>query len=223
MSKKQDRVPARTPTDLERKYNFGKSFAEVYGLATDAQKAADQAEDAAARAEEAVSDLDHEAIFNLFTDNGAIQGIFKGEDGQVYINAAYLAAGIIASADGSVRLDLLNNCVEIDTFNNAGYPGKIQLSSHGIKGFGWDTEAQDYVQTMSIMIGDNMGDASTATAFTSGQAGGGISIAPGKSGAPAFFGTPQSDTQIRGATIKIGNRTCTWKDNGDGTATLIGK
>lgn len=34
---KQDRQGARTPADLERKYNFGKTFAEILGIATDAR------------------------------------------------------------------------------------------------------------------------------------------------------------------------------------------
>lgn len=37
MSEKQDRQGARTPADLERKYQFGKRFAEVMGIALDAQ------------------------------------------------------------------------------------------------------------------------------------------------------------------------------------------
>ena len=34
---KQDRQGARTPADLERKYNFGKTFADLLGIATDAR------------------------------------------------------------------------------------------------------------------------------------------------------------------------------------------
>lgn len=38
---KQDRQGARTPADLERKYNFGKTFAEILGIATDARDSVD--------------------------------------------------------------------------------------------------------------------------------------------------------------------------------------
>lgn len=38
MSEKQDRQGARTPADLERKWQFGKQFAEIMGIALDAQK-----------------------------------------------------------------------------------------------------------------------------------------------------------------------------------------
>lgn len=37
MSEKQDRQGARTAADLERKYQFGKRFAEIMGVALDAQ------------------------------------------------------------------------------------------------------------------------------------------------------------------------------------------
>jgi hypothetical protein len=38
MSAKQDRTAPRTAADIERKYNFGKSFAEVLGLIDDTRK-----------------------------------------------------------------------------------------------------------------------------------------------------------------------------------------
>ena len=41
MSAKQDRQGARTATDLERKYNFGKTFAELLGLINDARESVD--------------------------------------------------------------------------------------------------------------------------------------------------------------------------------------
>ena len=37
MSVKQDRQGARTAADIERKYNYGKKFAEMYGMITDAR------------------------------------------------------------------------------------------------------------------------------------------------------------------------------------------
>lgn len=41
---KQDRQVARTASDLERKYNFGKQFAEIMGIALDAQKTVTEVE-----------------------------------------------------------------------------------------------------------------------------------------------------------------------------------
>ena len=48
---KQDRQGARTVADLEQRYNFGKSFAEVQGFADDARRAADDAQEAAEKME----------------------------------------------------------------------------------------------------------------------------------------------------------------------------
>lgn len=93
---KQDRQGARTVTDLERKYNFERSFAEVMGVATDARTSAEEARKAAQEANDSFSGLDQTAIFNLLTNNGKAQGVYrKGEE--IYINASYIGAGQIAS------------------------------------------------------------------------------------------------------------------------------
>lgn len=42
MSEKQDRYGARTAADLERKYSFGKTFAEILGIANDARNSVDK-------------------------------------------------------------------------------------------------------------------------------------------------------------------------------------
>lgn len=102
MSTKQDRTAARTVSDLERKYDFNKSFAEVMGVATDARAIAEDARNPAQY-------LTPEEVFNLFTDNGKQQGLFKAEDGQVYINASYLRTGIITSEDEKIKIDLSGN------------------------------------------------------------------------------------------------------------------
>lgn len=44
MSAKQDRQGARTASDIERKYNFGKTFAELLGLINDARDHVDSVE-----------------------------------------------------------------------------------------------------------------------------------------------------------------------------------
>ena len=41
---KMDGMASRTPGDIERRYNFGQSFAEVMGIAKDAQSHAVEAE-----------------------------------------------------------------------------------------------------------------------------------------------------------------------------------
>lgn len=110
---KQDRVAVRTASELEQKYGWGKRFAEVMGIATDARSAADAAADAV---NQFSKELTSEEIFNRLTENGAIQGIYR-QDGQIYINATYIKsgelladlikAGVLQSKDGNTfYLDL---------------------------------------------------------------------------------------------------------------------
>ena len=44
MSEKQDRQGVRTAQDIERKYNYGTKFAEIYGMITDARDSVDRVE-----------------------------------------------------------------------------------------------------------------------------------------------------------------------------------
>ena len=85
---KQDGYSSRTAVDLERKYNFGRTFAEVYGLISDAQRAAQEAKNA-------FDGLSHEQIFNLLTNYGEWQGIYRDDNGDVYVNASFIKGGTI--------------------------------------------------------------------------------------------------------------------------------
>lgn len=101
---KQDRQGARTPAQLEQEFQFGKSFAEAMGLA---QEAMDEAEEAKKATEDLDKSLDPTEIFNRLTNNGEVEGIYRDEAGNVYINASYIISGILRSADGSTfYLDL---------------------------------------------------------------------------------------------------------------------
>ena len=62
------------------------------------------------------SSLDQAEVFKRLTNNGVIQGLYMGNDGQVYLNASYIktgsllanliTAGKMQSADGKVYFDL---------------------------------------------------------------------------------------------------------------------
>ena len=86
---KMDGYASRTATDLERKYNFGQTFAEVYGLVSDARKIAEEAQSA-------FEGLNQEQIFNLLTNFGEAQGIYRDDAGGVYINASFIKSGTIS-------------------------------------------------------------------------------------------------------------------------------
>ena len=86
---KMDGYASRTATDLERKYNFGQTFADVYGLVSDARKIAEEAQSA-------FEGLNQEQIFNLLTNFGEAQGIYRDDAGGVFINASYIKSGTIS-------------------------------------------------------------------------------------------------------------------------------
>lgn len=87
MSNKMDRQGVRTASQLEQKYQFGKSFAEVMGIAKDAQEAADKAASNVSKLDE---NLTAEEIFNRLTNNGTSQGLYRDENGELYINAEFI-------------------------------------------------------------------------------------------------------------------------------------
>lgn len=231
MSAKQDRHGARTPADLERRYNFGQSFAEVMGLANDARK---YAEEAKVAAENASKSMTAEEVFNILTNNGANQGLYRGEDGELYINASYiksgellaelLKTGVITSKDGTVKLDLSNNRVTIDGTRN-GYKTQIVLSSSGIVGYGESTEGE-MENVLTILMG--VGGLTTGVWNDAWKESTGLSI--GASSGVTELGTTEARTKIYGSYIdinsimdlKILGKAVEWKSNGDGTYTLIG-
>lgn len=47
-----------------------------------------------------------DAIFNALTNNGQNQGLYRGEDGELYINASYIVAGILKSLNGATKFHL---------------------------------------------------------------------------------------------------------------------
>ncbi len=222
---KQDRVAPRTAADIESKYNFGKSFAEVMGFAKDAEKAAGEAKDAAENASNAVGELDNKLdqteIFNRLTDNGKAQGVYREEDGQIYINASYIKAGelladliktgTIKSADGSVEFDLSNNTIKVYTADRQSW---TEISGGDIKCYEIDSSGNP---VRSLWIDPR---ARGATWVVNDGSTGGIVLAANKG--PTEIGSSVTETRISGSSVKIGFKTVSWRDNGDGTFTLIG-
>ena len=64
-------------------------------------------------AQNAVDSQTQSDVFNKLTNNGQSEGIYV-KNGQLYINASYLAAGILKTLDGSTfSLDIANNKLKI--------------------------------------------------------------------------------------------------------------
>lgn len=100
MSAKQDRQGVRTAAQLEQKVGLTKRFAEVMGIATAAREAVDES------TKTLEAKLTTEEIFNLLTNYGQAQGLYRGEDGELYINASYIVAGILKSLNNATKLNL---------------------------------------------------------------------------------------------------------------------
>lgn len=140
---KQDRQGARTASDLEQRYQFGKTFAEVMGIASDAR-------DLAEYAKKSYEGLNQEEIFKRLTNNGVWQGMYE-ENGQVYINASYIKsgefladlikAGVLQSVDGETfKLDLDNGQLVL---KSGGYE-VMNVGADGAKISGWEIK-NDYL------------------------------------------------------------------------------
>lgn len=90
----------------------GKSVEEIANSASGtAQKNAKEYADKAVK--DAVSGQSQSDVFNKLTNNGKSKGIYY-KNGQLYINASYMAAGILKSLNGTTfYLDLTNNVLKI--------------------------------------------------------------------------------------------------------------
>ncbi len=142
---KRDRQGVRTPAGLEQKYNFEKRF--------------DETMDAALEASESVKKLDVQLsqteIFNRLTNNGRSQGVFIGDDGQIYINASYLTTGILKSLDGTTfYLDLVNGVLK-GRFAEFSISGKSVDDIAGEKADNAQNEAEKYADKAAQEKADN--------------------------------------------------------------------
>lgn len=89
MSAKQDRTYTRTAAALEQKINLKERFAEVMGVATDARDEAEKASEAVGKLDNNLTSLE---IFNRLTEDGTLQGLYRDENGNLYINANFIMA-----------------------------------------------------------------------------------------------------------------------------------
>lgn len=96
-------------------------------------------------ASEKVNEYDEELnqtkVFNKLTNNGKVQGIFM-EDGQLYINAAYIVAGILRDAEGVNEWNLKTGNMKVSGQITA----KDFRATEG--GFYVDTIGDDYTQNL---------------------------------------------------------------------------
>lgn len=88
-------------------------------------------------AADAVNNQTQQDIFNKLTKNGELPGLFM-KDGQLFINASYLATGVIRSEDGRVKIDLTNGLIDATgNFRTSeeiveGYTQMSEMSPEGV-------------------------------------------------------------------------------------------
>ena len=219
---KQDRQAARTTADLEYRYKFGKSFAEFMGIAEKASAAAQKATEAV---ESLDGNLTQQEIFRRLTNDGKAQGVFMDETGEIFINASYLAAGIIASVNGTVKLDLASDTLTISIPASEVYyrNRSIVFSEMGIEGYG-ESSVLDGVMHQTLVITPAIYAESDADQFNATLTRI-YSIDSDLVLAATNNGTLRNALRLgldETSIVKIKDKTVSWKDNGDGTYTLIG-
>jgi hypothetical protein len=221
---KQDRVAPRTAEDIERRTNYRQTFGEFAGLVDEAKKAAADAELAAKNVNSAVNNLDEkldqDEIFNRLTNDGEVQGIYRAEDGQIYINASYIAAGelladlikagVLKSKDGTISLDLSGNELVIGT-SATGQNG-MRFKVGGLYGYMNNIPILNLYTTLAVASGEKI--ATLASMNGASLELFAMKSSDGTSGA-VKIGTANN-------TVKVQGKTVSWKANGDGTYTLIG-
>lgn len=247
---KQDRQGPRTPAALEQKYQFGKSFAEMFGLVTDAQNAAEQAK-------ETVAGLTQQEIFNRLTNNGEDQGLYL-QDGKIYFNAQYIMSRTFTTQaevflePGLEELETIvnhtnrneeipSNRIALYDFNNDGLVNAIDVmmclqAMNRVRSLADWSGAVKSIVTVTIDAGTK-----AITVTCTNMWGREIEYFFGTEG--ASIGTLHGNVAVMGklsvggavtfegngseAKMSIGfdgtPKSISWKDNGDGTYTLIGQ
>ena len=177
-------------------------------------KTVDEIAEAAASdaATEVVNAQTQEDIFNKLTNDGQLQGLYM-KDGQLYVNASYLKsgtidaslikAGVITSADGTVKVDLSNNVIIVETSDDY-ESGRIELSANGIVGYGEDKTTGELIRTLNIRPGSKTSEGQgSLTSINSGASDFGISLTTIK---------PTSDISIHSAgSLNIQYKTVSWE------------
>lgn len=184
------------------------------------------------KAADAVNAQTQADIFNKLTENGSLKGIYM-ENGELYINASYLKSGTInadliktgamTSQDGSLKFDLISNKIEIGegTGPRPAWDGKIVLDAFGVSGYGKNEVSNKFEKTINVFPGFRSSEDSVSMSGITALAGVGLSIFT--DGGTLSLGGIFGETEISGLKIKINGKETSWKDNGDGTYTLIGK
>ncbi len=220
--RKHDRQGARTPAQLERRYDFEKRFDNALDAASDANRSVDNLD----------SRLDQDEILNRLTRNGKAQGLFRDDEGNLYVNASYLAAGILSSKDGKTfYLDLEKGILK-------GEFTEFTVSGKSVADIADDSSstAQKYASAYADKAAQKAVASQTQedvfNILTNNGEAGGIYYIDGQLYINATFlatGILKSADgttfylDLAKNTLKIMGKTVSWKQGSDGTYTLVGE
>lgn len=142
MSVKQDRTSPRTATDIERKYQFGKTFSEIIGLIDDTRKDVDSVE-----SELKDEILEQSTILKRDTEKVALAIRTEMASG-IRLDTGYTfdADGLRIAKSGEAVENLLDNTGMY--VNRSGGQNVLTANAEGVQAL--DLHAKTY-----LLVGDN--------------------------------------------------------------------
>lgn len=153
---KQDRVWARTPTDLEYKYSFTKNLDKSVSASTEAQRAARESSAAASNAYASVTNLENE-VNALFTKNHEMTGVLTCK------TSAYIPPGDVEIATMEAHISntvpIPSDKITLYDFDNSGVVDSADLTlaksfKNDLAAFkAWSGAAKTAV-TVTLNLGD---------------------------------------------------------------------
>lgn len=139
------------------------------------------------------------------------------------LDASLIKTGTITSADGSIKIDLVNNKMAINIQKDNGLNRRVEFLSSGIWGYGQDSDTGKMNPVLLIMPAVTGSNTTSSTEISSSH-GADLVLSTmsyvedgvAKDGGFVCVGGASSSK------VKIKGKTVSWKKNGDGTYTLIG-
>ena len=219
---KQDRQGSRTPAELERKYGFEKRFDTVEAKAKEANESVRKLDES----------MDQTEIFNRLTNYGKAQGLYRDEKGNLFINASYLATGVLKSVDGKTfYLDLVKGILK-GQFTEFSISGKTVEEIASESSGKAQSNAQKYADKAAKEAVNGQSQADVFNKLTNNGTAQGIYYKNGQLYINASYLVAGILKSLDNTTfyldlaknvLKIMGKTVSWKENEDGTFTLIGQ
>lgn len=150
-------------------------------------------------------------IFNKLTNNGELPGLFMA-NGQMYINANYIATGTLVSSDGTIKINLVENTISVDSDDDS---SQVYIKSGSVSFYKKDSNGNS-VRTLWIAPRLN-----AASWIVNDQGAGGLTLAASKG--PTAIGSEATETMIYGSALRVLGKWAYWKENEDGTYYLAGE